>query len=623
MNGSLSKNILMVVAVLVLFSSCKRDTFTYEVSTEVTPSVPTLPGANGGTSAVEAYQDENGVRTDFLADEVVISPKDQAEFDQFLSDYGGTVVGDNSVPAPPDFLKARVRPTKEGLAATSYTVRVTKYPDTGNFSRDALKRGSKGKYLFSSETGIKLMALTSHEKTRGLKIHPNFVFIGHDMLHQTEERPLAGGGYENAMNYFVFHGEEKFESSRSSIYKAWQFMAAANYVAPQWFGLAILDGGFWLNSSGGPMQGPAGVGTDLPGEIVQYDFYQDDYIADGGNPNSCSGGSPCPWHGNGTASVSSGFLNNRAAIAGSGGQVSQPYLFKLRLTSDQQDRAIRTAISWGAEVVNMSFGGPCNGDCMEYKDDIDLFDHFQQAYDAGIILVASAGNDAVDVDANNILPCRIGGVICVGALESYKNKAIGYSNYGAGVDIWADTNVPAMPNGDSPNDLTMAGGTSASSPLVAGVAMMMKRIDPTLNSDQVNAILQDTAFKTGAYQSSDPKVQPKGYMDAYRAVLAAAKNRIFDDHFEPNNTEAQATPLGPGHYEDLTLNPGQWDYYTFSLSDYGSISFDLEYMAPMGYIFFNMIPGTPGAILGGVSTGANSRGYHYSSTLVPPGTSFC
>lgn len=611
-------NILLLAAVSAAFTACKPDTFSYEISGDVTPSVLALPAADGAISPVVAYQDEKGIRTDFMADEVVISPGSQEELNSFLSEYGGIILGDNSVPEPPAFLKSRVTVSKEDLLPTSYTVRVTSFPDTGNLARDATRRGVEGKFLFSSEEGVKLMALVSREKARGLKIHPNFVFIGHEMLHRTQEQPV-GAGFDNAMNYFAFHGEEKPESSRSSIYKAWQFMEAAGYVAPQWYGLAILDGGFWLNAAGGPMQSPVGIGTDLPSQIVQYDFHEDDFIASGENPNVCSGGGSCPWHGNSSASVAAGFLNNQAAIAGSGGQVSQPFLFKLRLTSDQQDRAIRTAISWGAEVVNMSFGGACNGDCMEYKADAGLFDHFQQAYDAGIILVASAGNDAIDVDANNVLPCCIGGVICVGALDSYNFNAISYSNFGASVDIWADTNIPAMPNGGSPNALTTAGGTSASSPLVAGVAMMMKRIDPALNSDHIKGILQDTAFKMGAFQSTDPKVSPVGYMDAYRAVMRAADNRIAEDSFEPNNAEGQASPLNPGHHEELTLNPGQWDYYSFSLSDYGSIDFNLEYMTPMGFVFFNLIPGTPGAVLGGVSKSAHGEGYHYGATLVPPG----
>jgi len=610
--------VLLVAA--ASFLSCKPNKFTYEISSEVIPPILILPTADGGSTVVEAYQDEKGVRTDFVADEVVISPENQAELDQFLSDYGGTIIDDNSVPEPPALLKAQVRVPKDGFQATSYTVRVTKFPDLANFEADASRRGMKGKYLFSSEDGVKLMALTSRARARGLRVHPNFVCLGNDMLHATEEQPSTGGGYDNAMAYFAFHGKDEMGSSRSSIYKAWQFMEAADYTFPQGHGLAILDGGFWLNATGGPMQSPSGIGTDLPPYIVQYDFHEDDYIADGGNPSNCTGGGACPWHGNNTASVAAGFVDNRAAIAGSGGQVSQPYLFKLRLTTDQQDRALRTAMAWGAEVINMSFGGPCNDDCMEYYEEVsDLYSHFQEAFDARIIIVAAAGNDAVDVDAYNYIPCRIGGVICVGALESYKYNAISYSNYGVSVDIWADTNIPAMPNGASPNALPTAGGTSASSPLVAGVVMMMKTIDPTLNSNQILAILQNTAYKIGPQLSPDPKVQPTGYMDAYRAVLATANNRIFEDAFEPNNTEGQAKPLSPGYYKELTLNPGQWDYYAFTLNEYAALGFDLEYMKPMGSITFNLLADAPGVVLSGVAASAHGKGYQYNATLAPPG----
>ena len=312
-------------------------------------------------------------------------------------------------------------------------------------------------------------------------------------------------------------------------------------------------------------------------------------------------------------------MNNQGAAAGSGGQVADPYLFRVRLTQDQIDCAIRTAIHWGAKVINMSYGGTCNDDCMDYYAYIDFFDHMQTAYNAGIVLVASAGNDTVDTAASNVYPCCIPGVICVGALDSYKDTSIGYSNYGACVDIWADTNVPAMPNGGTPNNLVNAGGTSASSPLVAGVAAMMKRINPALNSDDVLGILQSTAYKLYAYASPDPKVSPVGYLNAGRAVMAAAGNKIADDIYEPNDTPAQATPITPGFYPNLTLNPAKWDYYSFSLSDYGSIDFTLEYMAPLSYVFFNLTADTAGTVLGGVASGGYSTGYHYGALTVPPG----
>ena len=70
----------------------------------------------------------------------------------------------------------------------------------------------------------------------------------------------------------------------------------------------------------------------------------------------------------------------------------------------------------------------------------------------------------------------------------------------------------------------------------------------------------------GAAYSSDPKVQPAGYLDAYSAVLRAANWIIFEDLYEPNNTPETATYLLPGYYDDLTLNPGYWDYYRFTLN---------------------------------------------------------
>ncbi len=208
----------------------------------------------------------------------------------------------------------------------------------------------------------------------------------------------------------------------------------------------------------------------------------------------------------------------------------------------------------------------------------------------------------------------------MGALESYINTAKGYSNYGASVDIWAPTDISAMPNGDHPDELITFTGTSAASPLVAGVAAMMKAINPALNSYDVAAILHNSAWKMGATESSDPKVQPAGYLDAYTAVLQAAGWKIFDDIYEPNDTPETASQLFTVHYEDLTLNPGKWDYYWFTLNDYGTIAVNLEYMAPMGNISFTLTPVTSSNAPGGVSQTSQLTGFNYSAAVVPPGT---
>lgn len=593
----------------------------YEISSDIKPQASSLPDPMGGPDLpVAAYADEKGVVTDFVANEVIISPRSEEELNLFLAENGGTVVGDDSVPQPPPELGITMPP--EYAVPTEYTVRVTLFPDTTTFQSDSWLRGVRGFYRFSSEEAVKLMALATQASLSGMKVMPNWVYYGDDMLHETREMPLADGTNANPMGNRAVNGfidPYLYNSNRSTIYKAWQFMAAAGFDQGQSVNLAILDGGFWLDGEGHPQQGSTDIGTDLPGTPVQYDFVGDDYVADGPNALSCTGGNPCPWHGNGSASVAAGFVDNMAADAGSGGQVARPFLFKTSTASTIR-RAVRTLIPWGAQVANMSYGGECNEDCIEWCEENNYYLRFQEAINAGIVLVASAGNDGIDVDANRVEPCVIPGVICVGALESYINTAKGYSNYGASVDIWAPTDISAMPNGDHPDELISFGGTSASSPLVAGVAAMMKAINPALNSNDVAAMLHSSAWKIGVAESSDPKVQPAGYLDAYTAVLKAADWKIFDDIYEPNDTPETASQLFPVNYEDLTLNPGKWDYYRFTLNDYGTIAVNLEYMRPMGYISFTLTPETTSNAPGGVSQTSQPRGFNYSAAVVPPGT---
>jgi hypothetical protein len=115
-------------------------------------------------------------------------------------------------------------------------------------------------------------------------------------------------------------------------------------------------------------------------------------------------------------------------------------------------------------------------------------------------------------------------------------------------------------------------------------------------------------------------VQGASYLDAYSAVLAAADWKIFDDAFEPNDTPSAATVLAPGHYEELTLNPGNWDYYRFTLNDYATVSIGLEYMAPMGAVFFTLTPETAAGAPGGVAQKTTVKGFSYSAQQMPPGT---
>lgn len=94
--------------------------------------------------------------------------------------------------------------------------------------------------------------------------------------------------------------------------------------------------------------------------------------------------------------------------------------------------AIQYAIDSHVSIINMSFSGKAN-------DDTSLIEaKVKEAVKAGITVVASAGNNALD--ASNYVPANVSGVITVGACSD-KGIILSYSNYGDDVDWYVNTDA--------------------------------------------------------------------------------------------------------------------------------------------------------------------------------------
>ncbi|RDE36355.1 peptidase S8 [Parageobacillus thermoglucosidasius] len=150
-------------------------------------------------------------------------------------------------------------------------------------------------------------------------------------------------------------------------------------------------------------------------------------------------------------------------------------------------QGILYAIEKGAKVINMSLVGYFNSPILE--------DAVKKAIDAGVTVVASAGNEATDEYA---VPASYEGVISVGATDS-KNHLANFSNYGPSVDIVAPgvdvySTVYDPTKGASFAELS---GTSMASPVVAGVASLILSKYPDLKPYEVEAILEKTATDLG------------------------------------------------------------------------------------------------------------------------------
>jgi hypothetical protein len=545
------------------------------------PDQTSIPGPNGSVLPVAASKDATGVQSDFVSNQVIVIPKNQTELDAFLQRYDGKIVSSNEIPEPPTELGISL--SAEQRRANEYTVEVnTAKIDSTGFVADAAKIELGGTFLFSSNDGLKLLALVTKELAAGVAAVPNYIAEPHQILLRTQEQPTGTNVYDDAFQNASFWGAQDPRdgttrpSSRANVAGAWQFMAAHR----QWqrVQVAILDDGFWLNETTG--QSLAGTGlNDFPQTPIQYDFVNNDRFAGGENTSNCGIGNPCVWHGNGAASVATGILNNRAAAAGTGGQVSDPMMFKTGYGNDQTRNAMRTAMAWGAEVVNMSFGGACNEACRKYENKSGYYIAFQNAINAGVVLVASAGNSNMDVNATNTEPCMISGVICVGALNTDSNTKINYSNFGAGVDIWAPANNQAMYSGSSGSTptLTTFNGTSSSGPFVAGIAAMLKALKPGLTSDQLLNVLRATAWRN----SGDLNVSH--YVNALAAVKSVAGD-FQQDLFEPNNNAAQAIPTVFGQsLENLTLHStSDQDWFRFAPTSNSSLTLNFSYPNAMG-----------------------------------------
>jgi len=196
-------------------------------------------------------------------------------------------------------------------------------------------------------------------------------------------------------------------------------------------------------------------------------------------------------------------------------------------------RAVRYAIAAKAKVINISFTGP------NYSQ--SLADALQEAHDAGILVVAAAGNEG-DTERGgdlNIYPsypaCYRGKngehlVLGVASLDRNGVKS-SYSSYGSdcvGIsapgESFFSTQVfrPAIKGFDVAYGDSWF-GSSLSAPVVSGVAALLASMDPTLDADELRAFLRATAKDVNPLNGPYAGHLGTGQVDAAAAALAVQK----------------------------------------------------------------------------------------------------
>ncbi|MBM7648406.1 subtilisin family serine protease [Bacillus ectoiniformans] len=219
---------------------------------------------------------------------------------------------------------------------------------------------------------------------------------------------------------------------------------------------------------------------------------------------------------------------------------------------------IRHAIQKNADVINMSIGSSMSSPILQEAID--------EALEAGITLVAAAGNEATDAYS---YPGAYSGVISVGSTNE-KKALSSYSNYGPSVDVVApgENVYNSAFNTRKGSTFMKLSGTSMASPVVAAVASLIKTKHPDLTGYEIEAILESTATDLGA-KGYDAKFA-NGLINPEAALKYDIKKLPKREEYAANEQLEKAKTLKPAPKAEVKgslTKPEQKQWYKVDLKE--------------------------------------------------------
>lgn len=166
---------------------------------------------------------------------------------------------------------------------------------------------------------------------------------------------------------------------------------------------------------------------------------------------------------------------------------------KTKITSAAVASGINYARVYGADVINMSLG-ILSSYPTTIKNAIDA------AYSAGVVLIASAGNNATGTATALSYPAAASNVIGVMAIDKTDTSSLtDFSNYDENGGAYYDVAAPGyavLGCGIEAGKFSLLSGTSQSSPLVAACAALYLSVYPDRSVDDVYNSIRNSATKT-------------------------------------------------------------------------------------------------------------------------------
>lgn len=375
--------------------------------------------------------------------------------------------------------------------------------------------------------------------------------------------------------------------------EAWDLVRAEDTSDP--VVIAIVDDGgdwdhedlfanIWINEDEIPDNG---IDDDNNG------FIDDVHGANLGNMDDTDN-EPMPLSGNshGTfvAGIASAVTDNGVGIAGAAWNAK---LMHVNVYCEEEEicngfQGILYAASNGADIINASWGG-----FFEEREMLMIPQTLDLATDMGALVVAAAGNQSSDTAIYPSYPDAHPRVLSVGATEKESHQIAHFSNYGKAVDIFAPgQGIISTEPGDGYNAWN---GTSFSSPLVSGIAALVKTRFPNISPDELREQLRLSGKNIDAANPSFVGLTGGGLVNAEASLQEVTNPAVRVKRLTWQDSDGNHQP-GPG--DEVTINVTFVNY----LADAQQLMVELVPFEPYPYITLLHAEQSVGILKSGDST---------------------
>lgn len=361
-----------------------------------------------------------------------------------------------------------------------------------------------------------------------------------------------------------YYGQQ-WNLSKINVPGAWDYDATPPlYGGDSSIIVAVIDTGVAYENYGSYARAQDLENTNF---VAGYDFVDGD-----AHPNDDDG------HGTSVAEIIAASTNNAYAIAGIAFNVSIMPVRVIKHGETTTAAVVAQGIDFarvnGADVINLSLGGETSSET--------LYTAIKAASSAGLIIVASTGNDSHD---RIYYPAAYPEVIAVGATKQ-TDEISAFSNYGAGLDLMAPgENILAEycynPPTCSSFHLVSISGTSQAAPHVTAAAALL--LSAGLAAEKTEAALFNSAKDLGlaGYDTTFGYglLDIQGAFALAQSDLNAPTTTLTTEPSEPNGNNGYyvTNPLITLSATDdngvaatyFRIDSGDWQTYSspFSLTD--------------------------------------------------------